>query len=85
MLVTFIIGADDRQCHQNPSFMMDCGALQCDRGAPHLEELLAVSTKKKDNQTVSTVGSHRACVEIFCGPPQYFVTIFMAALCSLQF
>ena len=55
MLVTFVIGADEWQCHKNHIFTVIVGTkrfkkvVHCSEtgGAPHLEEFLALTARFK--------------------------------------
>ena len=70
MLVTFVIGADDRQCHKNPIVMIIVGNKRF-RKVAHCSQTGGLPTWKnywllqpvsnhppQDNLTVSIVGSH---------------------------
>ena len=70
MLVTFVIGADDRQCHKTPIFTIIVGTKRFKK-VVHCSETWGLPTWKnfwllqpvsdhprKDNLTVSTVGSY---------------------------
>ena len=65
MLVTFVIGADEWQCHKNPIFTMIIGTNRFKKVVHWLPNwknfwlLQPVSNHpRKDNLTVSTVGSY---------------------------
>ena len=69
-MVTFVIGADDGQCHQNPIVTIIVGnkrfrtVLHCSEteGLPTWKNFLLLqhvsNHPRKDNLTASTVGSH---------------------------
>ena len=97
MLVTFVIGADDRQCHKNPIATTIAGTkrfkevVHCNEtgGLPIWKNfwlLQPVSNHpQKDNLTVSTVGSSSAGVETLLDHPNMFMTPAYGSLCNLQF
>ena len=97
MLVTFVIGADDRQRHKHPIVTIIIGTKRFKK-VVHCSETGGLPTWKncwllqpvsnhprKDNLIVSIVGSHSAGVETFLDHPHIFMTPAYGSLCSLQF